>query len=156
MSSLAKTDPIDARLQAEGIDLDSHAAIAIREAVRGGDSIDAAIETFAPTPSAALATQAAAPVVAAKKKRKGDRGDMAAVDLTVKAVNPGGDVDGAHRAGVAVGVGAIDPLLQVYETGVTAGVTQAVEASQRRVANFLGDAIGSLGTSFAAIAGEDD
>jgi hypothetical protein len=155
MSSLAKTDPIDARLQAEGIDLDSHAAIAIREAVRGGDSIEDAIEAFAPTPSA-LATQSAAPVVAAKKKRKGDRGDMAAVDLTVKAVNPGGDIDGAHRAGVAVGVGAIDPLLQVYESGVTVGVAQAVEASQRRVANFLGDAIGSLGSSFAAIAGEDD
>jgi ribosomal protein L12E/L44/L45/RPP1/RPP2 len=156
MANLIKTDDIESALIGAGVDPSSDEAIAIREAVRGGDSLDTAIKAFAPTPSAALATQAAAPVVAAKKKRKGDRGDMAAVDLTVKAVNPGGDIDGAHRAGVAIGIEAIDPLLESYEAGVTVGVTQAVEASQRRVANFLGDAIGSLGTSFAAIAGEDD
>jgi hypothetical protein len=156
MANLSKIDSVEEAIRAAGITSEDDAE-AIRDLVSEGTPIDVAIGAVVPTPSAALATsQAAAPVVAPKKKRKGDRGDMAAVDLTVKAVNPGGDIDGAHRAGVAVGVGAIDPLLQVYESGVTAGVTQAVEASQRRVANFLGDAIGSLGTSFAAIAGEDD
>jgi hypothetical protein len=152
MANLSKIDSVEEAIRAAGITSEDDAE-AIRELVSEGTPIDVAIGAVVPTPSAALATQAAAPVVAAKKKRKGDRGDMATVDLTVNAVHPGGDIDGAHRAGVAIGIEAIDPLLESYEAGVTVGVTKAVEASQRRVANFLEGSLGSLDATFRTIAG---
>ena len=92
MANLIKTDDIESALIGAGVDPSSEEAIAIREAVRGGDSIGDAIEAFAPTPSAALATQAAAPVVTSGKKRKTKEAKQIEVKPQRVAAGAGDDV----------------------------------------------------------------
>jgi ribosomal protein L12E/L44/L45/RPP1/RPP2 len=147
MANLIKTDDIESALIGAGVDPSSDEAIAIREAVRGGDSIEDAIEAFAPTPSA-LATQAAAPVV---KGKGGKKGMEAAKPLEAPAMGFG-NVEGARVAGQNVGQQAIGPVLSAYEGGVVEGVQGALEDSQARVAGFLGRTIADLDTSFDSIA----
>jgi hypothetical protein len=138
MSSLAKTDPIDARLQAEGIDLDGHAAIAIREAVRGGDSIDDAIEAFAPTPSA-LATQAqsAAPVVKGKGGKK-------PVNIQATPVIPvansqyatDGEIAQVQEVAFEAGVNLASSLGNANRAGFASGFVAQASAEAEGTSNF--------------------
>jgi hypothetical protein len=92
MANLIKTDGIESALIGAGVDPSSDEAIAIREAVRGGESLDAAIEAFAPTPSAALATQSAAPVAASGKKRKTKEAKQIEIKPQRVAASAGDDV----------------------------------------------------------------
>jgi hypothetical protein len=138
MSSLAKTDPIDARLQAEGIDLDSHAAIAIREAVRGGDSIEDAIEAFAPTPSA-LATQAqsVSPVVKGKGGKK-------PVNIQATPVIPvansqyatDGEIAQVQEVAFEAGVNLASSLGNANRAGFASGFVAQASAEAEGTSNF--------------------
>jgi hypothetical protein len=92
MANLVRADEIEAALSNAGIDTASDEAEAVRSTVAAGESLDTAIKAFAPTPSAALATQAAAPVVTSGKKRKTKEAKQIEVKPQRVAAGAGDDV----------------------------------------------------------------
>jgi hypothetical protein len=91
MANLVRADEIEAALSNAGIDTASDEAEAVRSTVAAGESLGDAIKAFAPTPSA-LATQAAAPVVASGKKRKTKEAKQIEVKPQRVAAGAGDDV----------------------------------------------------------------
>lgn len=151
--ALAKIDPVGTAIEAAGIPQDSDQAMAIRELVAGGESLDAAIGEFASSASAMVASAQSPSAIKAKSRGKAP---IEVGQPTVQGQQTIGDLAAAGNAGRSVGRSSVEPVMRAFEEGVSLGVNSAVEESQQRVSSFLGEYGSALDDAFLSLSGGSD